>query len=55
MNFDKSAIMFSLNSCDMERQDIISTLDIVKSMGNDKYLGMPLFFRRYKKLVLGDI
>lgn len=55
VNFGKSAIMFSPNMCNMVRRDIMNTLDIVKIMDSEKYLGMLLFFRRSKKLVLRDI
>lgn len=55
MNFDKSTIMFSPNTCDIVRDDIMNKLDIFTIMRRDKYLGMPLFFGCSKKLVLRDI
>ncbi|KAL8115005.1 hypothetical protein AgCh_021723 [Apium graveolens] len=55
INFGKSDIVFSPNTCDMERTRICVILGVNEKERPGKYLGMPMYVGRSKKEVFGFI
>jgi hypothetical protein len=51
INKDKSAIMFSLNTGDIDRGLVMIVLNIQKQTMNDRYLGMPVHVGQCRKKV----
>jgi hypothetical protein len=43
INKDKSSIIFSKNTCDRDRSDMLTTLNISSEARNEKYLGLPVY------------
>jgi hypothetical protein len=46
INKDKSSIMFSKNTSDRDRSDMLSILNISTEGRNEKYLGLPVYMGR---------
>jgi hypothetical protein len=46
INKDKSSIMFSKNTCDIDRSDMLTTLNISLEARNEKHLGLPVYMGR---------
>lgn len=54
INFQKSAISFSLNISDDDKGTILSTLGLSNSESHDVYLGLPSFVGQNKMRVFRD-
>ncbi|KAL5574782.1 hypothetical protein UlMin_016481 [Ulmus minor] len=55
INFDKSALSFSPNTGEMDREDICAMFGVTQVEGHDMYLGVPIFSMRNKRLQFGYI
>lgn len=55
INFDKSSVLFSLNTLDDSRQLCKDILGVDKVMLNEKYLGLPLFVGRSNEQIFQGI
>jgi hypothetical protein len=48
INKEKASIMFSRNTNDAEKQELMASLDIGSEVRNEKYLGLPVYIGRSK-------
>jgi hypothetical protein len=48
INKEKSSIMFSRNTNDAKKQELMASLDIGSEVRNEKYLGLPVYIGRSK-------
>ncbi|KAL5577512.1 hypothetical protein UlMin_019211 [Ulmus minor] len=55
INFDKSALSFSPNTGEMDREEICAVFGVAQVEGYDMYLGVPTFSMRNKRLQFGYI
>ncbi|KAL5556124.1 hypothetical protein UlMin_038360 [Ulmus minor] len=55
INFDKSALSFSPNTDDRNKDEICSMFEISQVEGHDMYLGLPNFSMRNKRIQFGYI
>ncbi|KAL5577529.1 hypothetical protein UlMin_019228 [Ulmus minor] len=55
INFDKSALSFSPNTGEMDREEICAMFGVTQVEGHDMYLGVPTFSMRNKRLQFGYI
>lgn len=55
INFEKSAISFSANTCSVVRELVKNTLQISSEGVNGNYLGLPTMIGRNKRSILGFI
>ncbi|XP_074363421.1 putative mitochondrial protein AtMg00310 [Apium graveolens] len=55
INFGKSDIVFSPNTCELERRGICVMLEVKLKDKSGKYLGMPMYIGRNKREIFGFI
>jgi hypothetical protein len=53
INFQKSEILFSKNTPEVDKEEIKNVFQVTTTMGSGKYLGMPSMIGRNKKAMFG--